>query len=259
MKKYFKVWWQMTQNSFETIFSTRAGMLIFIFGKLFRLFLYLGFIYFLFSGIKQIANFSKDQILFFLITFMFLGSVGQMFFRAVYQFRSRIVSGDFDFDLAKPISPIFRNLFGGFDLLDLLTMPVLFGLLAKIIVNLNFSIWQLAVYILLCVNSLLIIGAIHVLVLALGVLKTEVDNAIMLYRDIETMGRFPVDIYKTPLREILTFVVPVGVMFTVPAKVLLGLTDPLGIIASLAVGIVSLIISLKFWNLAVKKYSSASS
>lgn len=249
----------MTQNSFQTIFSSRVGLLLFVFGKLFRFFLYLGFIYFLFSGTKQIASFSKDEILLFLLTFTLLGSIGQMLFRSVYQFRTRLVSGDFDFDLVKPVSPVFPNLFGGFDLLDLLTMPVLFFILIKVMASLNFSGGQLLIYLLLSLNSLLIIGAIHVLVLSFGVLKTEVDNSIMLYRDLETMGRFPVDIYQQPLREILTFVVPVGVMFTIPGKALLGLVSWPVVLLSVVIGVVSLGLSFKFWNFALKQYTSASS
>jgi len=259
MKKYLVLWLKMTSNSFQTIMSSRVGFLIFTFGKLLRFILYLGFIYFLFSGVKQIGQYSKNEILLFLLTFVFLGSIGQMFFREVYRFRSRIVSGDFDFDLLKPVNPIFRNLFGGFDLLDLLTMPLIIIALVKTLEGLHFEIWQLVLYLLLSVNCLLIIGSIHVLVLSFGVLKTEVDNAIMFYRDIETMGRFPVDIYKQPLREILTFVIPVGVMFTVPAKVLLNLVSWPVIIISIVVGLLTFFFTQRFWVYALKRYTSASS
>ncbi len=101
--------------------------------------------------------------------------------------------------------------------------------------------------------------AIHVMVAALITINNEVDNALMFYRDIETMGRFPVDIYREPLRQILTFVVPIGIMFTIPAKALLGLVSWQGVIAALAVGLISIALAFRFWDYAVKKYSSASS
>jgi len=259
MKRYFKIWLIMTGNSIQTILSSRLGILIFVFGKLFRIILYLLFVYFLFGNTKDIAGYDKNHALLFLLTYTFLGSVGQMLFREVYRFRPRVVSGDFDFDLTKPVNPLLRNMAGGFDLMDLITMPIILFLLVKVILTFNFGSVNLIIYILLSLNGLLITGAIHILVLGFGIITTEVDHPVMVYRDIETMGRFPVDIYKEPLRQILTFVIPVGIMFTIPVKALLGITSVPWVIASFAVGFLTITLSLKFWSFAIKKYSSASS
>lgn len=259
MKKYLKIWALMTSNSFQTILSSRFGMIVFIFGKLFRFGIYLSFIYFLFSGTNGILGYNRNQTLLFLLTFTFLGSVGQMFLREVYRFRGKVVSGEFDFDLLKPVHPLLRNLAGGFDLLDLLTMPVLIYALVKVMSLLNFNPTQLVLYVLLSLNGLLIITSIHVVVAALGIITTEVDHMLMVYRDLETMGRFPVDIYKEPLRQILTFALPIGVMFTFPAKALLGLLSWQAVVLSLAIGFASVYLSGRFWTFAVRKYSSASS
>lgn len=259
MGKYFRIWVKMTSNSVQTNLSSRVGFFVFSFGKIFRFVLTVGFVYFLLSGTKTIASFSKYEVLLFLLTFTLLGSIGQMFFRETYRFRSRIVSGDFDFDLLKPIHPVFRNLFGGFDILDLMTMPLFVISLLMVLQNLTYSTVSLLTYCLLSINSLIIIGSIHIVILSLGVMKTEVDNAVMVYRDVETMGRFPVDIYKQPLREVLTFVIPVGIMFTIPVKALLGIVSFSWVLVALVVGIASLILSMWFWNYALKRYTSASS
>lgn len=259
MKKYLKIWLRMTSNSFQTTIASRFGIVVFLFGKLFRFFLSLAFIYFLFSGTRGVLGFNRDQTLLFLLTFMFLGGVGQMLFREAYRFRGRLVSGDFDFDLLKPVHPLFRNLAGGFDFLDLLTMPVYIYVLLRIISSLNFTLLGLLLYVLLLLNGLVMIMAIHVLVVGLGIITTEVDNMIMVYRDIESMGRFPIDIYKEPLRQLLTFVIPIGIMFTIPVKALLGLLSWQTILLSFGVGAVSFYLSTRFWNVAIRRYSSASS
>lgn len=259
MKKYFKIWLRMTSNSFQTIIASRFGMIIFLFGKLFRFGIYLAFIYFLFSGTNGIVGYNRDQTLLFLLTFSLLGGIGQMFFREVYRFRGKVVSGEFDFDLVKPVHPLLHNLAGGFDFLDLLTMPIYFYVLIKVISFLHFGAGQLLLYILLSLNGLFIMGAIHVVVAAFGIITSEVDHMLMVYRDLETMGRFPVDIYKEPLRQILTFALPIGIMFTFPAKALLGLLSWQMVIISLGLGLAIVYLSFRFWNFAVKKYSSASS
>jgi ABC-2 type transport system permease protein len=73
------------------------------------------------------------------------------------------------------------------------------------------------------------------------------------------MGRFPVDIYKQPLRNIITFIIPIGIMITFPAKALMGLLSPQWIVLSFTIAAVLLMISLTFWRYALRQYTSASS
>jgi len=259
MKKYLKVWLIMTGNSIQTILSSRLGVIIFTFGKFFRFSLFIIFIFFLFSGINNVVGYGRYQTLFFFVTFSTIGAIGQMLFRETYRFRARLVAGDFDFDLLKPIHPLLRNLSGGFDVLDLLTLPVYFWVLIDVVKHLSFGPDKLFLYILLSLNGLVIMAAIHVVVIAFGIVTTEVDHAVMIYRDFEAMARFPVDIYREPLKQILTFALPVGIMFTLPAKAFLGLLSWQAILACLFVGVVSICLAFYCWNFAVKKYSSASS
>jgi ABC-2 type transport system permease protein len=95
--------------------------------------------------------------------------------------------------------------------------------------------------------------------LGFGILTTAVDNMIMLYRDLTQMGRFPIEIYHEPLRGILTFVIPVGIMMTFPTKALFGLLSIQGISIALALGLGLFVLSMKFWQYSLKQYSSASS
>lgn len=249
----------MTANSIESVIATRWAMFIFIFGKLLRLGLFISFTYFLFSSTKTFLGYNKNEALLFIVTFYFLSAFGQMILRETYRFRPRVISGELDYDLIRPVSPLLKNVFGGFDLQDFLTMPIILGVVVVVMSHLNFNIFNVISYALLCVNTLLIITAIHILMIGLIILTPDVDHGLMIYRDLETMGRFPVDIYKEPLRQILTFVIPIGIMFTVPVKALLGLVSWQGVVSGLVVGLLSITLSFKFWNFAVKKYSSASS
>ena len=118
---------------------------------------------------------------------------------------------------------------------------------------------QVTFYLLLILNGLLIATAFHIAVLSLGIITFEIDHMIMIYRDIVNMGRFPIDIYKEPIRSVITYLIPVGIMITLPAKALLGLVSPIGILESFGLGVVMIFLAIRFWNFAIKKYSSASS
>lgn len=260
MRRYFKIWWIFTRSASQIAFVSRFGAVVFILGKFLRLAFFILFLAVLGSRITTISGFSLWQMIFFFLTYNLVDTLPQFFFREVYRFRSYVVSGDFDYILIKPISPLFRSLFGGSDILD---FSILFILTTSIIFTMGkigaISSFGVALYILLIFNGLIIATALHILVLGVGILTTEVDNTIMLYRDITQMGRVPVDIYLEPLRGFLTFAIPVGVMMTFPAKAMMNLLSLPAIILAFLLGFIFLWMSLKFWRFSLRHYSSASS
>jgi len=259
LKKYFKIWLLMSKNSFLAVFNQRMALSIFLIGKILRFFFFFVFIIFLLKGTKSLAGYNLNQTLLFFFTFNLVDTISQFLFREVYRFRPLIVSGGFDLVLSKPVNALFRSLMGGADVIDLITIIPLTIATFYIASLLNPSILHTTFYILLVLNGLVIASAFHIFVLGLGIVTLEIDHTIMIYRDLFNLGRFPIDIYKEPLRGIITFLIPIGVMVSFPAKAIMGLMTPMGILWSIVFGILTLFLSLKFWNFALKKYTSASS
>jgi ABC-2 type transport system permease protein len=81
----------------------------------------------------------------------------------------------------------------------------------------------------------------------------------MIYRDLTQLARFPIDIYREPVRGFFTFVIPVGVMMSFPAKTLFGLLTWPFILYSFVLSWGVLYLSVRLWNFALRKYQSASS
>lgn len=259
VKKYFKVYLRMATNSFMVWLTRKNVFIIFLIGKVVRYSFYFIFLIFLVKSTNGLAGFSANQTLFFTATYILIDTVAQFLFRSVYSFRPLVVSGDLDLVLVKPINPLFRSLLGGADPVDLITLPAIIGVVVYIGSLLNSSLLHITYYILLVINGIIISTAFHIAVLSFGIITMEIDHTVMIYRDLVSMGRFPVDIYKEPLKSILTFLVPVGVMITLPAKALMSFVGPVGVLSSLLFGVMLLLLSIKFWNYALKKYSSASS
>lgn len=258
-KYYFKIWVRLTVSSFQVAFIGRLGVIVFTLGKLIRFGFFLLVLWLIVTQTKTLAGYTLNQTVIFFLTFNLIDSLTQMLFREVYRFRSQVVSGDFDLTLVKPINPLFKMLFGGADPLDLVMILPIVGLLIVSMGQIHLTSIQLWFYSLLLINSLIIAASFHIFVLALGILTTEVDHTIMIYRDISSMARFPIDIYQQPLRSIITFIIPVGVMMTFPAKALLGLLSFPLIVLSTIIGGLIFFFSLKLWQYALSQYSSASS
>lgn len=258
--KYFKLWWIFTLNAAQSTLAWRFGTAIFLFGKFLRFGFFFFFLFVLLSHAKTLAGYNAMQVFFFYLTFNLIDGIPQLLYREVYRFRQQVVSGNFDYYLVRPTSVLFRSLFGGSDILDIPLTLIIVVLLIIVGMHLQgVTLFTTVVYICLLVNALFIATAFHIAVLCLGVLTTEVDNAIMLYRDFTQMGRFPITIYQQPLRGILTFAIPVGIMMTIPAQVLMGIFTPQIIAIAFLIGITTFSLSIFLWKYALRSYASASS
>lgn len=256
---YGKIWLIMSRNSFLIMLSQKKILFLFLFGKILRFGFFIAFLYFLVTGADDIAGYNVQQTIFFFLTFNVIDVFAQFLFREVYRFRPLLISGDFDLVLLKPFNSLFRVLLGGADIIDLITIPPIIA--AVILVGKTLGPTQVEVfyYLLLIINGLIIAAAFHIAVIAMGIITLEIDHTIMIYRDITNLGRFPIDIYKPPLKGIITYLIPVGIMITLPAKAFMGLVSVRGIFWSFVLGVFVLFLSVKFWNIALRKYTSASS
>jgi len=249
----------MSKNSFLVMLTQKKLFALFLTGKLVRFAFFSAFLYYLVLGVDRLAGYSVGQTIFFFLTFNIVDVLAQFLFREVYRFRPLVVSGDFDLILTKPYRALFRALLGGADVIDLATIPLLIAALVYVGSSLNPTVFHTFLFTLLLINGLLISAAFHIAVLALGIITLEIDHTIMIYRDLTNLGRLPVDIYKQPLRGIITFFIPVGIMITLPAKALMGLVTFYGVLFSFVLGITAIGLSLRFWDFALKHYTSASS
>lgn len=256
---YLKIWLVMSKNSFMVMLSRKLLLGLFLLGKLLRFGFFASFLYFVVKGAGGLAGYNIIQIIFFFLTFNVIDVFAQFFYREVYRFRPLLVSGDFDLVLVKPMNALFRALMGGADVIDLVTIPPLLFAVVYVGRMLDPSTAQVIYYVALVINGLLIATAFHIAVISMGIITLEVDHTIMIYRDLTNLGRFPIDIYRQPLRGVLTYLVPVGMMITLPGKALAGLVKPTTVIFSFGFGLIVIFLSLKFWNFALKRYTSASS
>jgi len=209
---------------------------------------------------KVLAGYNFYEVLLFYFTFNFIDSATQMLFREVYRFRYYIVSGNFDMILVKPVNALFRSLFGWTDILDFITLGPFILMVIYVLTKIpEISVLGVLSYFIFIINSLIIATSFHIAVLSLAVLTTEIDHAIMIYRDVVGMGKLPIDIYSEPVRSLITFIIPVGIMMSFPVKALLGILSLQYMIIAFVFSLTILFLSVNFWNYSLKKYTSASS
>lgn len=73
------------------------------------------------------------------------------------------------------------------------------------------------------------------------------------------LGRYPVKVYPHAFCNILTWIIPIGIMITIPAEVLKGSVNVLEILFGFLLAITLYILAVIFLKKSIKKYASASS
>jgi ABC-2 type transport system permease protein len=258
LKRTWAIFWFYSGASFKIIAQQRAAIILFTFGKLVRFALFGFFVYHLLSRSELLAGYTLTETMIFFLTYNVIDSLTQLVFRQVYRFRPLVITGQLDLILVKPYHPFLRVLIGGVDILDIVPSILSIGLLSYFVFQLDgLTLWNVAIYLVLLLNAFVLATSFHIIVLALGILTTGVDHTVMIYRDISRMAALPIDIYREPLRTVLTFVIPVGLMISFPVKALVGVLSLEFILFSIVFSGILFMLSFKTWHYALQKYQSA--
>jgi ABC-2 type transport system permease protein len=85
------------------------------------------------------------------------------------------------------------------------------------------------------------------------------DNLTDVFSAVFDAARWPSSVFRGAVRVVLTFVIPLGLMTTVPARALLGALDPESAAVSLAEAALLAVVARLAWVRALARYTSASS
>jgi ABC-2 type transport system permease protein len=171
-----------------------------------------------------------------------------------------IWTGAFDFSILRPVNIQFLaslRRWRWFAVIDLL-LGIGVLVFAVIMLGVSPSLWQLLTFLFTLLAGTLILYAILLTFAALifwspGVLFTWVFDGIF------QMGRYPLGMYPGWLRLILTWIVPVGVITTIPAQALTGTLSTVGLATTLVLSFFLFLISSTLFRFGLTRYASASS
>lgn len=261
-KAYWRVWSKLTIQQFQQqIANSRGAALLFILSKLFRLGTAFLFLWVIIDRAKLLVGYNLEQAILILALFNLISSITQLFMRGIYIFRQKVVDGTFDFYLLNPLNELFYSLFSYTDPLDLILFLPYVGIVIWAWVGTGASLTLSSLLILLAIVLIveILILAWHIVIISVGVRYLEVDNTIMLYRDLEKMASMPIEIYGKLGSSVLTYVFPFALMATIPARVIFGLYNPWFLLFFALLALIQLKLALRYWHNSLTHYSSASS
>jgi len=261
VRKYCRIWLQLTRLAIGTYFSNALDYTSYFIGKLVRFGFFLVLIGSLFRFTDSLAGYTKHEAVLFFLTFNFIDVCSQALFRGIYQFRRDIQLGNFDFVLSKPVDPLFYSLSRLTDITDLVFLLPIVALISWTMnaIPALHSLSSILLYAGMLFLGMIIVLGIHIISASVTIWQVESENFIWLYREAMTIGRFPPEIYAAPIQLIFTVVIPIITIVAFPVKAALQVINGKWLAFALIYAVLFLRLSLFLWGRALKKYSSASS
>lgn len=210
----------------------------------------------------RIGDWTYDQVLLVLGLFSFFTGVIEAFFRPnVTAIIEEIRDGTFDFVLVKPINAQFYSSLHSIVLWRLVDIAA--GLLVIVFalhrMNVSPTPNQILTFAFMLAMATVIVYSIWLMMVTLAFWFIKVDNLAELFSAFYEAGRFPISVYGTWIRVFLTFVVPIAFITTFPASALIGKLGPVEVVSGMVLAAIFFVFSSRFWNFAIRSYSSASS
>lgn len=261
LKPISRAWWVMAKNNIQNQLLTPSSSFLFIIGKFLNFIFSIFIITAIFHQTNVVGGYSYHQAVIFVLFFNFMDSLTQFFFRSLYSFRPVLIKGDFDLDLLRPLPSFFRPILSGPDFLDFPLIVIKLGVLIFFLISYGLlpTLSQFILFIFIFINAFVLTFSVHLAIAAFSVTTSEIDSLVALYRTLAQSAVIPTNIYTGFFSFLLDWVIPVTVMFTVPAQALLGIITVQGVVYSSALTLVFLFFSVYFWQKSLKNYSSASS
>jgi ABC-2 type transport system permease protein len=211
---------------------------------------------------ERIGDWSFHEVLIVLGLFQFfVGLVDSLLTPNMQDIIEHIRVGTMDFILIKPINSQFHASLRRLNIWRLTDVLLGVGVIlyAMNYLHIALSVDKVLIFLVLIVCGGLILYALVMLLVTSAFWLVQLENVMELLFTFYEAGRFPVTIFPTWVRAVLTFVVPIAFVTTVPASVVLGREKTEFAFYSIAIAALLMTLSVLYWRYAVRHYSSASS
>ena len=175
-------------------------------------------------------------------------------------FADQVKSGKLDEVLLKPVSSIFLVSLGSCTPLALSQVGM-----GSVVLGIGLHArgsaptpWGVIGWLVLLGVGIVITWASRVLLASLALWSPGFDLDVV-YGAVWQFGRYPVSIYRQPIRFVLTWVLPVAFISTYPARALMRGVDPVLIGVGVVIALAAIAVVQIVWNVGLRRYTSATS
>ncbi len=217
----------------------------------------------IYSQVDSIGGWSRGQMIIFLGTFSLLNAINMtIYFFGVIGIPGKIRSGDLDHYLTKPVNPLLRITFENINLGSAPLIILSIGIIAYgvSLVGMSVSTRTVLMYILFIILMAILYYDMEVII---RIIPFFVISATSIERlegaAMDLCMRVPGVLFKGIFKVLFYFILPYGIMATIPTQIITNSVSSIMIATSAVVVVVFTIFTQWFWRFGLKHYKSASS
>ncbi|GHO99491.1 multidrug ABC transporter permease [Reticulibacter mediterranei] len=208
-----------------------------------------------------LAGWSFGHILLLFGTFQILRGLLATFVDPNFQwFSNQVRSGKLDALLLLPVPSILMVNTGTYAPIELIQIGVGIGVIGAAFLTLHISpfFWGVIGWLFLLAVGFIISWAARVLLASVVFWAASVELDVF-YRTIWEFGRYPISIYRQPVRFLLTYIFPVAFLATYPASAFIEGINPLHMLVGGLLSAGFLVLVQLVWRSGLRRYTSATS
>jgi ABC-2 type transport system permease protein len=269
VRMYRRVFMTFLRNSLMRELAFRSNVLITLLTRGFWFLVQIVMFDLIYRNVNRINDWSREEYFGFMATGMLINAIVETFFMPnCARFSELIRTGDLDFVLLKPIDPQFLVSLEKMELAMISQIAFSIGLLFYSVSKANHHVTfsDVAMYGLLLVAAVTFFYSLMIGLAATSVFFGRNQGLLDFWFYVTIFARYPSSIYSgSPSAEVFRFlfsyVLPILLVVTVPARVLLGKTLEPSWVSSLMIvsAVFSFAISRTIFYWSLRHYRSASS
>ena len=217
----------------------------------------------IYAQVERIGDWSRGEMIIFVGTFSLINALNMViYFFGIVDLPGKIRRGDLDQYLTKPVNPLLRLTFeqvniGSLPLVALSALIIRYGLS---VAGLQVSVWSGLGYVLLVLLMTLLWYDMELILRTLPFFVLGVRAVDAIEGELLSLNfRIPGILFRGFFKVLFYFLLPYGIMATVPTQFVAGTLSGGGLLHALAVVAVFTWFALWFWRVGLRHYKSASS
>ncbi len=256
--KYLRIWSQFIRYSLIQAFAYRMDLVMRFIGMVIIAAVYVFILSMPFRYVDSIVGWTKDELILILGLFYISNGVSWFFFReSVSRLENRVNTGSLDGILLKPINAQFFVSLFDVDLTRLVDIFIGFAIVVYVLVSssIKFTLMGFLFGVIVFACGVLIVYSIFFLINALCFWTTETYLE-HVAAPVFVVTRYPVDIWGRAARFLLYWIIPLGLITTLPAAIMLGKIELWYVVPAILVTAAMLFFARVLWLVGLRNYSS---
>lgn len=259
--KYLKLYWAFFRASVTADLEFRANFLIKVTTEIFWYAAQIVSYTVIFQHTTHIGTWTWPEMRVFLGILFLVDAIYMVIFSVnLDNFSETVRKGSLDLLLAKPVNSQFMVSLQRVSTANLSTLWIALAWLAWSLAHVEGIAWARLLWLLVAVPSgVAIFYSLRFMFSTMAVVYTQVESLNYLWYNFYRLGLRPDTIYVPWLRIILLSLLPVGLIASLPTRLVLGMAQSSMALWLAGTAALFLYLSHLFWQKTLRRYTSASS